>query len=249
MAKHSGPRVHSPADRGVVAPVSPRRAITRRYLHDEAADRLRELIWSGDLEPKARINEAELCKDYGISRTPLREAIKMLAAEGLLELSPSRGAQVASLSDHEIDEMLEVIAGVEATAADILCQVITDEEIAEFQELHDRLIRAWKGGDESEYLRLNRQIHEGIIAASRNGALQGLHANLARRVQRARYSAHKTAAQWDKAAREHEEMMILLRARASEKLSNLMRKHIRGKKPVIAAAFGQSARTTESVEG
>lgn len=219
--------------------------ISRRYLHDEVAKRLRSLILSGELEPKSRVNEVELSERYGISRTPLREAIKILATEGLLELLPNRGARVVSLSDAEIDEMVEVVAGLEATAGDLACRAITDEEIADIDRMHREMIVAWKDGNEPDYFRLNREIHEAIMRASRNATLQTLYANFARRIQRARYSAHKTAAQWRKAVTEHEQMMALLKARESEKLSLLMRQHVRGKKPVIAAAFGQDrARAT-----
>ena len=78
--------------------IEPGIGISRRYLHDEVAERMRELIRSGEMEPKARINEGELTERFGISRTPLREAIKILATEGLLELLPNRGARVASIS-------------------------------------------------------------------------------------------------------------------------------------------------------
>src|ERR1051325_1341723 len=106
--------------------IDTRVGISRRYLHDEVAERMRELIFSGEMEPKSRINETELTERFGISRTPLREAIKILATEGLLELLPNRGARVASISDGELEEMMEVVAGWEATAADLACRSITD---------------------------------------------------------------------------------------------------------------------------
>ena len=102
--------------------------ISRRYLHDEVADRMRELIQSGEMEPKERINESELTERFGISRTPLREAIKILATEGLLELLPNRGARVASITEAELEDMIEVIAGLEATAGDLACRTVSDEE-------------------------------------------------------------------------------------------------------------------------
>lgn len=214
-------------------------SISRRYLHDEVAERLRELILSGDLEPKARVNELELSQRFGISRTPLREAIKILATEGLLELLPNRGARVASLSEKEIDEMIEVVAGLEATAADLACRAITDDEIAAIEGLHGAMVEAWKGEDELTYFRLNREIHEAIMQASRNAILQSVYANLAGRIQRARYTAHKTAEQWRQAVEDHNEMLRLLKARDHDQLGTLMRGHVRSKKPVIAAAFGK----------
>lgn len=212
--------------------------INRRYLHDEVVDRMRGLIRSGELEPRARVNEGELTERFGISRTPLREAIKILATEGLLELLPNRGARVASLSQSEIEEMIEVIAGLEATAADLACRTVTDAMVAEIEADHRAMVEAWKRGDEGPYFRLNRGIHELIMAASGNATLINLYASLSGRIQRSRYAAHQTAEQWAQAVAEHEQMIVLLHARDGEALAALMRAHIRGKKPMLAATFG-----------
>lgn len=212
--------------------------VSRRYLHDEVAERIRALILSGELEPKARVNEIELSGRFGISRTPLREAIKILATEGLLDLLPNRGARVASISAAEIEEMVEVVAGLEATAGELACRHITEDEIEAIAEKHDAMLSAWRIADDRYYFTMNRQIHEAIMAASRNATLQGIYANLSGRIQRARYQAHKTPEQWRKAVREHEEMLTLLRRREGETLGRLMREHIRGKKVLIAASYG-----------
>lgn len=216
--------------------------IERRYLHDEVAERLRELIRTGELEPKARVNELDLSTRFGISRTPLREAIKILATEGLLDLLPNRGARVASISSDELDEMIEVIAGLEATAAELACRHISGDEFAAIERRHQSMVLTWQAGDEPGYFTLNREIHEAVMAASRNATLQAIYAGLSGRIQRARYAAHKTPAQWTKAVREHDRMVELLAARDAGALSRLMREHVRGKKPVIAAAYGE--RTT-----
>jgi len=216
--------------------------ISKRYLHDEVAARLRDLIRSGELEPKSRINELELAERFQISRTPLREAIKILATEGLLELVPDRGATVVSISELELDEMLEVVAGLEAIAAELACRSITDEEIAAIEAKHKTMIEAWKREDNTAYFTINREIHEDIIRATRNAVLQAIYENVSGRIQRARYAAHKTPAQWKKAVDEHAQMLKLLKRRAGDELSLLMRNHIRGKKPVIAAAYGYSSK-------
>jgi DNA-binding GntR family transcriptional regulator len=212
--------------------------ISRRYLHDEVAERMRELIHSGELEPRARVNEVELCERFGISRTPLREAIKILATEGLLELLPNRGARVGSISADEANEMIEVIAGLEATAGDLACRSITDEEIAAIEAKHVAMVAAWKREDNPTYFTLNREIHEMIMRASRNATLQSIYDNLSGRIQRTRYTAHKTPAQWKKAVNEHEKMLKLLKQRKGEELAVLLREHIRGKKPLILASYG-----------
>ena len=98
---------------------APLEGMLKRTLHHEfVVEALRELILAGELEPRSRVNEAALCVRFGISRTPLREAIKLLAAEGLLELLPNRGARVAAISDVEIDEIVEVVAALEGAAGD-----------------------------------------------------------------------------------------------------------------------------------
>jgi DNA-binding GntR family transcriptional regulator len=212
--------------------------IQRRYLHDEVADRLRELILSGGLEPKSRVNELELCERFGTSRTPLREAIKILSAEGLVELLPNRGARVASLSAAEIDEMVQVVAGLEAVAAELACKRAGDDEIDVISADTEAMEKAYQARDEQAYFTLNRAIHEGLMAAARNRTLSALYANLSSRIQRMRYTAHKTDAQWDRAMAEHREMVRLLKAREGEKLGVLMKEHIRGKAEVIAASYG-----------
>lgn len=212
--------------------------ISKRYLHDEVADRIRELIGTGELEPRARVNEMELAERFGISRTPMREAVKILATEGLLELLPNRGARVASISADETNEVVEVVAGLEGTAAELACRAITEEEIAEIAALHARMVAAWQAEDNVTYFTLNRAVHEALMAASRNATLQGIYATLSGRIQRARYAAHKTPEQWRRAVAEHEEMLRLLRARDGEALAALMRRHIRGKAELILASYG-----------
>lgn len=220
--------------------IEPGLGINRRYLHDEVADRMRALIQSGEMEPRARINEGELTERFGISRTPLREAIKILATEGMLELLPNRGARVASISEAEIEAMMEVIAGLEATAGDLACRTVTDAEIDAIQVDHAAMAAAWRAGDEAAYFACNRRIHEAIMAASRNAILANLYQSLSGRIQRSRYSARQTADQWSRAMAEHERMIVLLRTRDGAGLAVLMREHIRGKKPVIAANYGSA---------
>jgi DNA-binding GntR family transcriptional regulator len=212
--------------------------IERRYLHDAVADRLRALILSGEMEPKSRVNEIELCERFGTSRTPLREAIKILSAEGLVELLPNRGARVATLSAGEIDDMVQVVAGLEGVAAELACLRATPDEIDAIAADTLDMAAAWRSGDEMRYFLLNRAVHEAMMAASRNGTLMGIYTNLSSRIQRMRYTAHKTPGQWKRAMDEHAEMVVLLQSRDGAALSDLMKRHIRGKAEVIAASYG-----------
>ena len=213
--------------------------ISRNYLHDEVAQRLRALIQSGMLKPDERLNESALAARFGISRTPLREAIKVLSSEGLLDLLPNRGARVARISRQEIEEMTEVIAGLEATAGDLAAQCASEAEIEAIAALHAEMVSAHDRGDAPAYFTLNRRIHEAIMDAAHNTTLQSMYRQLSSRIQEARYMAHQTAEQWQTALEDHQEMVALLRARDSDALGRLMRRHIRSKKPVIAATFGE----------
>jgi DNA-binding GntR family transcriptional regulator len=212
-------------------------SILRRSLHLEVVESLRELILTGELEPRSRVNEVTLCERFGISRTPLREAIKLLAAEGLLELRPNRGARVAALSEVEVAEILQVIGPLEAAGAELACARITEPELAAIESAHLDMVDAWKAKDYDRYFARNRQIHEAIMTASGNGALQAVYLNLSGRVQRARFSAHKTDEQWARAIDDHNLMIILLRRRDAAALAQLMREHIKSKRIIISAAY------------
>lgn len=213
-------------------------AISRRYLHDEAATRLREMISSGALKPGDRVNESELAEAFGISRTPMREAIKMLAAEELLEILPNYGPRVRLINARELKDMLEVIAVLEATAGEQACENITDSEVDRINDIHDAMIKDWSEGDFPSYFLRNRQIHDAIVLASRNETLQRLYTSLSGRIQVARYSSEKTPEQWQKVLREHEDMVRYLRDRDGPALFAVLREHVRSQEKVIAAAYG-----------
>ena len=214
--------------------------IVRKTLHHEVVvDALRELILEGELEPRSRINEVALCERFGLSRTPLREAIKLLAAEGLLELLPNRGARVVALSETEISEILQVVGALEGAAGELACGLITEAELSLIEAATEAMITAWKAGDYPIYFARNREVHDAIMAAARNSALQSTYRSLSGRVQRARFSAHKTDEQWARAIDDHRLMVMLLRRRDGAALAQLMRDHIKSKWPVIAAAYSE----------
>ena len=126
------------------------------------AERLRELIIEGELAPGARLNERALCERLGVSRTPLREALRVLAAEGLVELPPNRSAVVASLSGDDIRESFEVMSALEALSGELACRHITAAEIAEIKALTFELLACHAREDLPSYYRLNRPIHDRL---------------------------------------------------------------------------------------
>jgi DNA-binding GntR family transcriptional regulator len=126
-------------------------------------------------------------------------------------------------------------------AGELACKRITDAEIDAIAADHAAMVAHWRAGEEVAYFARNQAIHVAIMAAARNSVLSSVYDNLSGRVARARYVAHKTPQQWAKAIEEHERMLDLLRQRRASKLARLMRDHVRGKIPMIAAAFGQDA--------
>jgi DNA-binding GntR family transcriptional regulator len=177
------------------------------------ADRLREMIIEGELAPGTRLNERALCDRLGASRTPLREAFRLLAAEHLVELQPNRGAQVVSLSDDDIRESFEVMGALEALAGELACRHITADEVAEVKALTFEMLACHARRDLPAYYRLNRTIHDRINAAARNALLRQVYTTLNLRIQNLRFRSNFDQFKWDKAAREHAEMIDALEAR------------------------------------
>lgn len=203
--------------------------IKQGALHDEAAGRIRTLIEEGQLEPGTRIPERNLCEEFGISRTPLREALKVLATEGLVELLPNRGARVVRLTRDMLEDTFAVMGSLEALAGELACERITEAELAEIQALHYRMLAHYARRKREPYFDLNRRIHEAIIKAARNDALSDVYQRLDTRVRRARYATRLGEDHWTQAVADHEAMIEALRERDSERLSHILRAHLRHK--------------------
>ncbi|MDJ0969130.1 MAG: GntR family transcriptional regulator [Kiloniellales bacterium] len=203
--------------------------IERRSLHHEVVGRLRGMILQGELQAGERIPERELCDRFGISRTPLREALKVLATEGLIDLLPNRGAAVSRISAEGLREAFQVMGALEALGGELACARITDTEIAAIRQLHERMVGHYRAGRLNDYFALNQKIHEAILAAAENRMLTELYGRLRGQVQRARFAANLSETRWRQAVAEHEEMMVALDARDAEKLGKLLKRHLSNK--------------------
>lgn len=207
-----------------------------RSLHGEVLERLRDFIVEGNLPPGGRIPERALCERFGISRTPLREALKVLASEGLIELLPNRGARVRLIGAKELVELFDVMGGLEALAGRLACEKISDEAFAEIERLHHEMYGHYLRRDLHGYFACNQAIHDRIVEAADNGALRTTYANFAGRLRRVRYSANLDADRdrWGEAMREHEEILDALRRRAGDALSDILFRHLRNKRRAAA---------------
>lgn len=208
-------------------------SIPRQVLHQEVAVRLRQRIVEGQLAPGAKLNERELAELLNVSRTPLREAIKMLAAEGLVELLPNRGAVVAQMSAQDVADTFEVIAGLEGQSGELAAQRITEAELAEIRALHYEMMAAYTRRDLPTYYRLNAQIHTQINAAARNPVLAQTWRTVNARLQALRFRSNFDEAKWKRAVKEHERMVELLAARDSAGLRALLVEHLMHKRDAV----------------
>jgi DNA-binding GntR family transcriptional regulator len=193
------------------------------------ADRLRDMIIEGELPAGTRLNERALCDRLGASRTPLREAFRLLAAEHLVELQPNRGAQVVTLSDDDIRESFEVMGALEALSGELACQHITPDEVAEIKALTFEMLACHARRDLPAYYRLNRVIHDRINRAAANGLLSQVYSTLNLRIQNLRFRSNFDQQKWDAAAREHAAMVDALEARDGARLGAILRGHLRAK--------------------
>jgi len=209
-------------------------ALPRRSLHDLLAEGIRQLITDGGLRPGDKISEPELCARFDVSRTPLREALKVLAAEGLVELRPRRGAVVASISMAEVDELFPIMGSLESLAGEILCDVVTEQGIARMQAIHAQLLAEYEARDEDAYLRTNRLFHETLFALTGNATLQAMYAQILGRIRACRFVVRKSAENWRLAMEEHCAIIEALAARDKRRLPKLLRQHVNGVTVAIA---------------
>lgn len=204
-------------------------------LHADLVDLIRDLIVEGDLEAGAKVPERVLCERFGVSRTPLREALKTLASEGLLELLPHRGARVARLTEEDVDQMFPIMGALEALSGELACQNLTEEQFAEIQALHYQMILHYTRKELSAYFAANQQIHEKIFEASANPLLLQMYRTLAGRIRRARFVANMSAERWQQAVDEHEEMLAALSKRDGKALADVLKRHLHNKCETVKA--------------
>jgi DNA-binding GntR family transcriptional regulator len=200
-------------------------SISQHSLHDELLGRLRKMIIGGQFLPGDKIPERQLCEQFGISRTPLREALKVLAAEGLVQLAPNHGAVVAALSLDEIEECMPISAAIEGLSGELACEQITDAEIEEIKALHTKMIAEHQAGNMGDCLQTNRQIHERLVAAARNPLLAAIYDTLFFRIGWPKLISQLSKEATARAIADHGEIIRALEARQGPLLSELLKSY------------------------
>ena len=208
-------------------------SIPRAALHEQVAQRLRQMLVENQIAPGAKLNERELSEVLQVSRTPLREAIKMLAAEGLVELLPNRGAIAVELTEADVLNTFEVMAGLEALSGELAAQRITDAELAEIRAMHFEMLAAYTRRELPAYYRLNSQIHRAINQAAKNSVLTATYNQVNARLQALRFRSNQDEAKWKQAMAEHDRMIDALGKRDAGAMRKVLGEHLDHKRDVV----------------
>lgn len=195
-------------------------------LRDVVFNTLRKAILTGQLKPGERLMEVHLADRLGVSRTPIREAIRKLELEGLVIMIPRRGAEVAQITEKSLNDVLEVRRALDVLSVELACERITEEEIAALKKACDDFERATKGKDASVIARADVALHDIIVQAAGNQRLQQLVNNLSEQMYRYRFVYIKDESQHEKLVAEHKEIYESILSRDKERASRSAKLHI-----------------------
>ncbi len=200
--------------------------IARHPLPAQIVERLRAEIVEGKWGPGERLTEQMLCEIYGVSRTPLREALKVVETEGLLVLLPNRGAVITEPTLSDTRDKLRVLGALEGLAISLVCVQATEDELLAVAKLHERMQDAHKRKQPRRYFEVNDKVHVALIAASRNQTLGDLHATLSRHIRRARLIANFKETVSDQSMAEHEAIVAAVMRRDASAAKQAIEAHM-----------------------
>jgi DNA-binding GntR family transcriptional regulator len=222
--ENSASAVDSSEINQISVPIEERRR--RKGIYADTCGRIRDMIVYGELASGDRINELSLCELLGVSRTPIREALKVLAGEGLIELLPNRGSRVSTPSSAEITNLFAIIAALERLAIESVAVIATEENLMYLRSLHDEMRLCHSAQDRERYFDLNHLIHETIINMACNPQLTRLHADLMTRARRPRFIAIANKARWEESVKEHDLLMGALELRDARFAGEILSRHV-----------------------
>jgi len=200
--------------------------INVRVLHQDVAGKLREMIRKGVLVRGQRIIEAEICEQIGVSRTPLREALRVLESEGLVELFPHRGVHIRQPSMNEIQEMFQVMGVLEGTCARLTAEKMTPAGWRKIERLHQKLETHYAEGDRDKYIAVNNVFHALVQELAGNRVLDDVVAKLRGKAALYRHQQIYENRRFDESIREHREILDALRRRDPDAAETLMKRHL-----------------------
>jgi DNA-binding GntR family transcriptional regulator len=208
-----------------VLTTSKNRRAPRPSLYEEIADIIRDRIVEGMLPAGSFIDEPTLAEELEVSRTPIREALKVLAFEGLVDIFPNQGSYVAEITAEDAQELVELLAQLEGFAGELACQRYSDDMLKSLTRMHEDMISAYQQGDKPTYFKLNQRIHDDVVAASGNKHLVEAHRRCTRRLRRIRYISNLQHTAWEQSVFDHEAMLRALTARDASATRRIMTDH------------------------
>lgn len=200
-------------------------SLAPRALYQEVAELLRQRIFRRELEPGSWIDEMKLAEEYGISRTPLREALKVLAAEGLVTMKVRRGAYVTEVSEQDLAEVYHLLSLLESDAAAVVARQATDAELRELQALHQELEAAQ--GDRDRFFALNERFHMRLLELAGNRWRNQMVADLRKVMKLNRHNSLLKSGRLEESLQEHRAVMEALLQRDATATMQRMQAHFR----------------------
>lgn len=224
------------------------RRMGENTLPEQIAHQLRREILLGNLKPGAPIKERDNAAELGVSRTPMREAIRILAKEGLVELRPARSPVVASPTLKEVTDCITVIVALEELSGELAVQNATEAEIAEIRKLHERMRDNYDVYDHIERFEVDMEFHMAIARASHNEALAETHASYLRRMWRARFLSARTRRNRERVVRQHGDIVFGLQSRDAGQVAMAIHSHLGHLLDSISEAFAGQPETARPAE-
>lgn len=242
MTESSGAEAAKPRKTGRPLPLH---RLQQPSLTDVTVRQLRQMIVRGALAPGEKLSETALCDALGISRTPIREALKLLASEGLVELRRNRQTVVTLIDAQELAHLFEVQSGIESMAARLAAVRMTTADLKRLEVLQERMESHQGRGELDSYFEINQQIHQLVVAGAKNPVLSETHGWLMGRLERMRYMALGAGSRWQQSILEHREILAALKARDAEAAGSLFAQHVGRTGTVVADVCANDA-VTES---
>jgi DNA-binding GntR family transcriptional regulator len=218
-----------------------KRPLERMSLHDQLVAKVREMIVDGELKAGAPLPERMLCETFGVSRTPLREAFKILASEGLIELRPHRTPVITPVDRAEIANIFDIMVALDGVAGARAATLATDDDIARLNAKHHQLVQLHRDASRTAYFRLNQEIHTEITRLAANPPLLNTWTTLHASIFRARAVANYDARRWTESVAEHEAFMALFRKRDAPGFASALSAHTRKTGDAVLATLKTTA--------
>jgi len=203
------------------------RLIKKKALHEEIVETLRDMIMTGELQEGDKINENALCASMGISKTPLREALRVLSAEKIIKLVPNKGSYVCKPTLKEIKEMFDVMSVLEGICARSATEKMTDRDFARLEKLHEKLEENFKSHDQKNYIKFNNLYHTFLQELAGNQTLNQIIYGLRQKILLYRFKSLNLPGRFEKSIQEHRQLLNTFQKRDPEKAEILIKTHLK----------------------